>query len=52
MFGLIGKMVATPGNREALAAAILGGTGDMPGCLSYVVAKDPRDENALWITEV
>jgi reactive intermediate/imine deaminase len=52
MFGLIGKMVATPGNREALAAAILGGTGEMPGCLSYVVAKDPRDENALWITEV
>ena len=52
MFGLIGKMVATPGNRDALAAAILGGTGEMPGCLSYVVAKDPRDVNALWITEV
>ncbi len=52
MFGLIGKMVATPGNRDQLAAAILGGTGAMPGCLSYVVAKDPRDENALWITEV
>jgi reactive intermediate/imine deaminase len=52
MFGLIGKMVATPGNRDALADAILGGTGAMPGCLSYVVAKDPRDVNALWITEV
>ena len=52
MYGLIGKMVATPGNRDALAAFILGGTGGMPGCLSYVVAKDPRDENALWITEV
>ena len=24
----------------------------MPGCLSYVVAKDPADENAIWITEV
>ena len=52
MFGLIGKMVATPGNRDALAAAILGGTGAMPGCLSYVVAKDPREVDALWITEV
>ena len=52
MFGLIGKMVATPGNREALAGILLGGTGDMPGCLSYVVAKDPRDGDALWITEV
>lgn len=52
MFGLIGKMVATPGSRDALAAAILGGIQEMPGCLSYVVAKDPRDANALWITEV
>ena len=52
MFGLIGKMVATPGNREALAGILLGGTGAMPGCLSYIVAKDPRDGDALWITEV
>ena len=52
MYGLIGKMVATPGNRDALAGIILGGTDAMPGCLSYVVAKDPRDGDALWITEV
>jgi enamine deaminase RidA (YjgF/YER057c/UK114 family) len=52
MYGLIGKMVATPGNRDALAGIILGGTGTMPGCLSYVVAKDPREPDALWITEV
>src|SRR5262245_5705541 len=52
MYGLIGKMVATPGNRDQLAAVILNGAGTMPGCLSYVVAKDPRDDNALWITEV
>lgn len=24
----------------------------MPGCLSYVVAKDPADQDAIWITEV
>lgn len=24
----------------------------MPGCLSYVVARDTDDEDALWITEV
>jgi quinol monooxygenase YgiN len=23
----------------------------MPGCLSYIVAKDSAEENALWITE-
>ena len=24
----------------------------MPGCLSYIVAKDPTDADAIWITEV
>ncbi len=24
----------------------------MPGCLSYVIALDPEDENSLWVTEV
>ena len=24
----------------------------MPGCLSYVVAKDPADADGIWITEV
>ena len=23
----------------------------MPGCFSYVVAKDAADENAIWVTE-
>ena len=52
MYGLIGKMTATPGQRDALAAILLGGTGAMPGCLSYVVAGDPAEPDALWITEV
>jgi quinol monooxygenase YgiN len=52
MYGLIGKMTATPGQRDALAAILLEGTGAMPGCLSYVVAADPADPDALWITEV
>jgi enamine deaminase RidA (YjgF/YER057c/UK114 family) len=52
MFGLIGKMVATPGNRDTLASIILDGSGAMPGCLSYVISKDPREAEALWITEV
>lgn len=52
MFGLIGKMRAHPGKREELLALLLDGTTGMPGCLSYVVAKDPADRNAIWITEV
>lgn len=52
MFGLIGKMIAAPGQREALIAVLLEGTQDMPGCLSYVVARDAKDQNAIWISEV
>jgi quinol monooxygenase YgiN len=52
MYGLIGKMRTQPGQRDALVAILLAGTGGMPGCLSYVVAKDPADADAIWITEV
>ena len=52
MFGLIGKMRAAPGQRDRLVAILLEATGDMPGCLSYVVARDPADADAIWITEV
>lgn len=52
MFGLIGKMTAVAGQRDALAAILLEGTDSMPGCLSYIIAADPDDADALWITEV
>jgi quinol monooxygenase YgiN len=52
MFGLIGKMTAAAGQRDALIAILLEGTGTMPGCLSYVVALDRDDPDAIWITEV
>lgn len=52
MYGLIGKMNAVAGKRDELAAILLEGTRSMPGCLSYVVANDSADPDALWITEV
>ena len=52
MYGLIGKMKAQPGQRDALAAILLEGVSGMPGCLSYVIANDPADPDLLWITEV
>jgi quinol monooxygenase YgiN len=52
MYGLIGKMTATAGQRDALAGILLEATGAMPGCFSYVIATDPADPDALWITEV
>lgn len=52
MHGLIGKLRATPGDRDALIAILLEGVAGMPGCLSYIVAKDLADADAIWITEV
>lgn len=51
MYGLMGKMFAAKGKRDELAAILLEGTRAMPGCLSYIVAHDTADEDALWITE-
>jgi quinol monooxygenase YgiN len=52
MFGLIGSMTAVAGGRDDLIAKLMEAISDMPGCLSYVVAKDSKDENAIWTTEV
>ena len=51
MYGLIGKMIAKPGERDTLISILLGSTGEMPGCRIYLVATDPADANAIWITE-
>jgi quinol monooxygenase YgiN len=52
MYGLIGKMTTAPGQRDAVLRILLEGTTQMPGCLSYIVATDPGDPQAIWITEV
>ena len=52
MFGLIGKMVAVEGKRDDLIRILVDGTSKMPGCISYVVAKDSKDANGIWVTEV
>ena len=52
MYGIIGKMIALPGQRDALAAVMLESTQAMPGCMSYIIANDPTEPDALWITEV
>ena len=52
MYGLIGKIRTAPGQREAFAALLVEGTSAMPGCLSYIVAADSSEPDALWVTEV
>ena len=52
MYGLIGKILAVSGQRDALIGILQEGTGAMPGCRSYVIARDLTDADALWVTEV
>jgi quinol monooxygenase YgiN len=52
MYGLIGRMTVAAGRRDDVIDILLEGTSQMPGCLSYIVAKDPSDQNGIWITEV
>lgn len=52
MYGLIGRFSAVTGQRDALVSILLEGIDAMPGCLSYVVARDVNDSDAIWVTEV
>lgn len=52
MYGLIGKINTVPGKRNELIAILLESIAVMPGCLSYLVAKDSTEEDAIWVTEV
>ena len=52
MYGLIGKFIAHPGRRDELLAILQVAGEPMPGCLSYIIATDPADAEAIWITEV
>ena len=51
-YGLIGQMIAQPGQRAALAAILTEGTGAMPGNFAYLVGEDAENPDALWIVEL
>jgi quinol monooxygenase YgiN len=52
MYGLIGKIKTVTGQRDALISILTEEMESMPGCLSYIVAQDPVDADAIWVTEV
>ena len=52
MYGLIAKLAAQPGQRDALIGVLVKAAADLPGCQSYVVSRDAGDDDAIWITEV
>lgn len=50
--GVVSQIIAASGRRNALAAVLLEGARNMPGCRAYLVAADAAHEDAIWITEV
>jgi quinol monooxygenase YgiN len=52
MWGMIAKITLLPGRRDEMIDILKESAADLPGCVSYTVAKDAADENTLWVTEV
>ena len=50
MYGMIAKITAMAGKREDLIEVLTKSTSHMPGCFSYIVAKDSRDANVVWVS--
>ena len=54
-YGLHGKLTATAGNADQLAAILLEAAQLMAtakGCQLYVVSKDQNNPDAVWVTEI
>lgn len=51
-YGLIGQMLAQPGQRAVLAAILAEGTDAMPGNIAYLIGEDSANADALWIVEL
>jgi len=48
-YGLIGQMIAQPGQRGALAAILSEVTGAMPGNIAYLIGEDSANLDAIWM---
>jgi quinol monooxygenase YgiN len=51
-WGLLGRMVAKPGKRDELIAALQDSSRDVPGKLIYLIQLEQDDPDAFWINEV
>ena len=52
MYGMIAKITAVAGKCDEFIEVLTNSTSRMPGCFSYVVAKDATDSDVIWVTEV
>lgn len=54
-YGLHGKLKASEGNGEQLAALLIEAAklvSSAKGCHLYVVSKDELEKDAVWVTEI
>ena len=51
-YGLLGQMLAQPGQRAELVAILSEGTGTMPGNIAYLIGEDSANPDAIWIVEL
>lgn len=51
-YGLIGQMLAQPGQRAALVAILSEATDAMPGNMGYLIGEDSANTDAIWIVEL
>jgi quinol monooxygenase YgiN len=51
-YGLLGQMLAQPGKRAELVAALADGTDEMPGNIAYLIGEDSANPDAIWIVEL
>ena len=51
-WGLLGRMIAKPGKRDELIAALKESSADVPGKLLYLIQLEQDDPDAFWINEI
>lgn len=55
MYGMMGKLTAQTGQREALLNILMKSSNEsagMEGCYVYIISAATDDANVIWITEV
>jgi quinol monooxygenase YgiN len=55
LFAMHGRLLATPGQADALAGILLEAAavvGRRPDCHLYMVSREVGDDEALWVTEL
>lgn len=52
MFGQINRITAVAGKRDEVIGLVMSGSDKMPGCCSYIVARDADNVDVIWVTKV